>query len=747
MSQEKAVKTLTVLLLGLAQAMALAAPSGQKDAASQDSLRHLPPNMRFYYAPRVEPGPELRKADSFGLRLVGKWGAGPSVKVTGRDSLVFLSRGSEVVAINFADTANPEVLSYIQVNGLVSRSVLVGNRLYVGTTGSLPKYVEVFDVSDPRNAVKLGEVQTRLNDIAVQDTLVYTITRDSFKVFDFANPASPTLIGACRDSGYTLSVCNGYAYLGDRWGLYVIDARDPANPHRIASWGTDIISVAARNTVCCVTMSDINDNLTFHVLDTRQPASITPLGSLADHGGYDIYLDDSLAFVSGYYTGSGYEFQIMSIADSQQPRLIGQASTLGDNNGVWANTSKRLAFVADRTEGLQAFDISSLSSPRRDTTLLGAGPSLDIAVHGNLAAVATQSTGLKLVSVANPTSPMELGSIDSTYDYPDCDAVELADSFAFMGWQPYPYLRTILVSDPANPVKVGACQGMQNDAQDMKLRDSLLYTASMGRFYVVNVARPREPVLVGTCTGDGVAIVVQDSFAYTAAGATRITNVARPDSPFVVSTITGHSAGGVAVRDTFLYMPAGYDTLWVYSVANPASPYVVGLAPARTHTWDVALAESSAAVATFEGLELFDLGDPARPRRVGLVSTPYGPRRVVYSAPYWYAAMFEAGVGVYETVATGLTERGEKSQARPALRVQVAPSVVGSGAWLFTGSVGAERVRVLNAAGRVETGVGVVWPKGFSGNLRLNTALLVPGVYFVEVTAAGRRESVKFVKE
>ena len=54
----------------------------------------------------------------------------------------------------------------------------------------------------------------------------------------------------------------------------------------------------------------------------------------------------------------------------------------------------------------------------------------------------------------------------------------------------------------------------------------------------MNVARPREPVLVGSCVCDGVAIVVQDTFAYTAAGAIRITNIARPDSPFVAATIT-----------------------------------------------------------------------------------------------------------------------------------------------------------------------------------------------------------------
>ena len=190
----------------------LALPSWQDEAAARESLRYLPPNMRFRELHRqglIARSPVVPATDSGGLRLVGKWGGGPSVKVTGRDSLVFLSRGSEVVAINFADTANPEVLSNMQVNGLVSRSVLVGDRLYVGSTGSDPKYIDVFDVADPANPVRLGSVQTLLNDIAVQDTLVYAIGDDSLKVFDFADPDNPRLVGACRDSGYDISVCNG----------------------------------------------------------------------------------------------------------------------------------------------------------------------------------------------------------------------------------------------------------------------------------------------------------------------------------------------------------------------------------------------------------------------------------------------------------------------------------------------------------------------------------------------------------
>lgn len=734
------------MCLGLSAAAGTASdfpPAFSDYAALQESLRYLPPNIRFYELDRpglIPRTPVLMQAESSGLHLVGKWGAGPSVKVTGRDSILFLSRGSQVVVINHADAANPKILSYMEVNGLVSRSVLVGNRLYVGSTGSDPKYIDVFDVADPANPQRLGQIQTRLLDIDVVDTLVYTVAKDSFRVFNFSDPANPRQLGACRDTGYTLSVCNGYAYIADRWGLFVVDTRDPTSPRHEASWGSNITSVKARGNVCCATLADVNDNLTFYVLDARQPGSIAPLGSLADHGGYDLYLADSLVFVSGYYTGSGHEFQILSVADSLHPRLVGQASTLGDNNGVWADTTGRLAFVADRTEGLQVFDVSMPSNPRRDTALLGAGPSLDIVVHGDIVAVATQSTGLKLVSVANPASPVELGSIDSTYDYPDCDAVELADSFAFMGWQPYPYLRTVLVSDPANPVKVGACQGMQNDAQDMKLRDSLLYMVAMGRLYIVNVARPREPVLVGSLNESGGSLWLADTLAYLASSTCPIVNVASSASPFPVSYFS-RGAWDVATVDTVAFLTTGV-FVW-YDVSDPRTPQVIDSVNLGFTARGLAVLDTIAYTGSLYDLCAVSIADLHNPKVISRTKLPYGAKRITYAAPYLYVACWEAGVCIFETASVGVHDADKAAPLATWLAVRPNPTrsqCEVEGRWKSGSSI-----IVRDVAGRA-----VLVPSDRSksaGKLTLDLSRLEAGVYFLDVSNNERRTSVKLVKQ
>ena len=156
-----------MVLVGLS--LASAYPPEFREMALRDSLRHLPPNIR-YCGREVRPDRTPAFTDSVTLRLVGKWGGGPSNKVTGRGTLLYLSRGSQVVAIDFTDAANPRVLSTLEADGVVERSVLAGDVLYVGAAG-----IEAYDVSDSTNPTKLGQTpRFTLGDMDVVGSYAYT---------------------------------------------------------------------------------------------------------------------------------------------------------------------------------------------------------------------------------------------------------------------------------------------------------------------------------------------------------------------------------------------------------------------------------------------------------------------------------------------------------------------------------------------------------------------------------------------
>ena len=83
-----------VLLLGVTVAFG-SRLSFEEYRAVQDSLHRLPMRMQSRWL--AERGIELPEwnspspapSESGGLRMVGKWGRGPAVEVTGRDSLLF----------------------------------------------------------------------------------------------------------------------------------------------------------------------------------------------------------------------------------------------------------------------------------------------------------------------------------------------------------------------------------------------------------------------------------------------------------------------------------------------------------------------------------------------------------------------------------------------------------------------------------------------------------------------------------
>jgi hypothetical protein len=144
----------------------------------------------------------------------------------------------------------------------------------------------------------------------------------------------------------------------------------------------------------------------------------------------------------------------------------------------------------------------------------------------------------------------------------------------------------------------------------------------------------------------------------------------------VVSTTPGNrtTTYGVAVKDTFVYVPSFYDTLWIYSVADPAAPYPIAGAPlgADNRGRDAAMFNDTlVSVGCEHNVVFVNVSDPAHPRVVGSSPSPGRVRRVVCSPPYLYACCGGAGVAIYETTQVAVAEpwQDEVKQARKGASV------------------------------------------------------------------------------
>ena len=348
--------------------------------------------------------------------------------------------------------------------------------------------------------------------------------------------------------------------------------------------------------------------------------------------------------------------------------------------------------------------------------------------------------GMRILDVTNPTAPHLLGAYDTTGQTPPTRAIVARDSFAYFGWTWPPYFRAFDVSNPARSVMYGGAE-INNPPEDMVLRDSFVYVAQMRYFDIVNVARPREPVRVGSCGlgDDSYGLSLVDSLAYVASYPFAIISVAQPANPTIISTIYRGAWNGT-VRDTFLFLSSG--GIIVYSVAQPDQPRLLDSLSVGPNTYWVEAVGTLLYTGNRDGVRVVDASDIHNMRVRGFCSTPYTVDRLTYKSPYIYAACWEAGVSIYESMQVAVSEPKKGGDEHTELSVRPNPATTTAVLSVFGQSLATVTVRDI--AGRV---VRCATKRRASGEVVLNMAQKPPGVYFVESKTGATSVRLKFVKQ
>jgi hypothetical protein len=255
--------------------------------------------------------------------------------------------------------------------------------------------------------------------------------------------------------------------------------------------------------------------------------------------------------------------------------LVGEFDSRGYANGV--AVSGDYAFVADYDSGMCVIDISDPGSPLEVGRLRTSGIAWNVAVHDGYAYIAERTRGLTIVDVSDPTHPVETGNFD-TIGYSLDVAVEghyayLADHLGG--------LRIIDVSDPSDPREVGSYDTIGYTC-GVAVKKSLAYITDyhMG-LRIIDVSDPEHPEEIGHLDTDGYAldVTVHDDLAFVADyfDGLRIIDVSDPEHPFEAGFYyTSGNTYGVAVEDETAYLADYHRGLRILDVSNVASPVEIG---------------------------------------------------------------------------------------------------------------------------------------------------------------------------
>ena len=359
--------------------------------------------------------------------------------------------------------------------------------------------VQVMDYTMPTQPVILGEYnishfQNEIRLAMVRDDRLHLYGKTSqgtvLETLDISQPYNPYRIASARfdlggSAAQDVKVSGHHAYLADQTGLRIFDISDPLNP----DWVTDIEVASLGGWEIgesrvrrlefhghlvgiledWLVKGEAYERSRLHLLDISNPARPSRRGTY-EYGGFisDVVLKGNYAFLASYGVFMNSEFfdgglEVLDLSSPGDPMLVNIIPTEGRAGAVAASGDLLLVGTSGPSPGIEIFDISDPSQPRRialwepEQGQLAFHPSRrGLTISGSLAWINAEHPGLLVIDISNPSHPITASHKVGGVGYLDITGDRLfgyrwAATQDGGGYQ----LQEFDVSDPANPRLVG----------------------------------------------------------------------------------------------------------------------------------------------------------------------------------------------------------------------------------------------------------------------------------------------------
>ncbi len=320
------------------------------------------------------------------------------------------------------------------------------------------------------------------------------------------------------------------------------------------------------------------------------------------------------------YMGTG-GLEIIDVSNPSAPAKLGEVF-FGAAYSV--RVVGNLAYVAAYFAGVVAVDISDPAHPVVRGALPNSAGAYDVRVEGNWAFAATWLDGLRIYDLSLPDKPVAVGVFPAP-----CSQVAVNQGTAYLAVGGAGVLM-LDVRNPAKPVELGRYPG-PGDFMHVEVVDGLVYAGSLGNdgVHVVDVSQPAAPTRVGILpTFGGAHFQVMNGTAYVGGNESglQIIDCRRPANPERLGAIdtVGH-AHAVMVAGDLAFVAAGAGGLQVFDVSHASGAKRIGGIPLPGFSTDVSVSGKHAFVRCNPGMQIVDISDPAHPVWTAAVAIPGGP--------------------------------------------------------------------------------------------------------------------------
>jgi len=382
--------------------------------------------------------------------------------------------------------------------------------------------------------------------------------------------------------------------------------------------------------------------------------------------------------------------------------------------------------LASAAQAVDSLNVRLVGSCRTPGTALG------VAVRGDYAFVADWTSGLRVISVADPAHPTEVGHIDT----PDSAAkVTVSGNYAYVvGMQAG--LRVISVADPTHPVEVGSYD-TPGIAVSVAVDENYAYVADMDSgLWVISIHDPTYPTKVGHWQESGSmtsSIAVAGHFVCIVdyLHGLRVISVADPANPYEVGHNDLVGFGAVAVKGNYAYVGNNGARLSVVSLADSTHPVEVGWCDTREPAMSIAVDDYACALGD-KRLYVVSTSDPTHPDTVGHYHrSDWSTRGLATSGDYIYVAA-DSELSVFQRYIAGVEEATNAELQATNCEATLVHGV------LMLGAADRRRQAVDRAELLDVTGRKVMNLRPGANDVRV----LAPGVFFVSERRGGIRKVI-----
>jgi hypothetical protein len=237
-------------------------------------------------------------------------------------------------------------------------------------------------------------------------------------------------------------------------------------------------------------------------------------------------------------------------------------------------------------------------------------------VAGYLLLVADGYAGLQLVDISNPAAPRIAGSVLTPGRARD---VAAAGRFAYVVDE-FAGLQVVDISNPTAPRIVGSFA--TRGAVGVAVQGPYAYlTKGLAGLLVLDVSTPELPRLAGgldSVVGAGRIAVAGVRAFVTRVGGLAVLDITEPASPQLWSSVP-QWCNDVAAFGPFPCVAASTEGLILFDVSDPALPRRIGTVRVDPYATSVAVAGSRAYVSAGYAVQVVDLADPTAPTVIATV--------------------------------------------------------------------------------------------------------------------------------